>query len=84
MTLTQLVYPRVDVAGLEMAGSIERLGGMGYWIEAAVNFPAKCEMGLYDAITSRMRRGRGISAWSRRTLLPQHARRGSRGASAGD
>ncbi|MFO0653511.1 MAG: DUF1302 family protein [Polyangia bacterium] len=52
VTLTQLVYPRVDVAGLEMAGSIERLGGMGYWIEAAVNFPGEVEMGLYDAITS--------------------------------
>ena len=52
VTLTQLVYPRMDVAGVEMAGSIERLGGMGYWIEAAVFFPSEVQLGLYDAITS--------------------------------
>ena len=52
VTLTQLVYPRMDVAGVEMAGSIERLGGMGYWIEAAVFFPGEVRLGLYDAITS--------------------------------
>ena len=52
VTLTQLVYPRMDVAGVEMAGSIERLGGMGYWIEAAVFFPGEVQLGLYDAITS--------------------------------
>jgi len=52
VTLTQLVYPRMDVAGAEMAGSIERLGGMGYWIEAAVFFPGEVELALYDAITS--------------------------------
>lgn len=52
LTLTQLIYPRMDVAGVEMAGSIERLGGMGYWIEAAVFFPGEVRMALYDAITS--------------------------------
>ncbi len=34
-----------------MAGSIERLGGMGYWIEAAVNFPTQITMGIYDGIS---------------------------------
>jgi hypothetical protein len=52
VTLTQLIYPRMDMAGVEMAGSIERLGGMGYWIEAAVFFPGEVRMALYDAITS--------------------------------
>ena len=49
---TTLVYPKTDVIGLEMAGSIERLGGMGYWIEAAVNIPGEIAMGIYDGITS--------------------------------
>ena len=44
LTQTLLVYPRMDVLGLEMAGSIERLGGLGYWAEAAVIFPG--EVGL--------------------------------------
>ena len=35
----------------DRAGSIERLGGMGYWIEAAVFFPGEVRLGLYDAIT---------------------------------
>jgi hypothetical protein len=52
LTLTSLVYPRTDVVGVEMAGSIEKLGGMGYWIEAAVNFPGEVKLALYDAITS--------------------------------
>ena len=30
-----------DVIGVEMAGSIQRLGGLGYWIEAAVNIPTE-------------------------------------------
>lgn len=49
---TWLVYPRMDVLGAEMAGSIERLGGLGYWIEAGVYFPGQVELALYDQITS--------------------------------
>ena len=49
---TTLVYPKTDVIGVEMAGSIQRLGGLGYWIEAGVNIPAEIRMGIYDAITS--------------------------------
>ena len=48
---TTLVYPKTDVIGVEMAGSIQRLGGLGYWIEAAVNIPTEIRMGIYDAIT---------------------------------
>lgn len=48
---TTLVYPKTDVIGAEMAGSIERLGGLGYWIEAGVNIPTEIRMGIYDAIT---------------------------------
>lgn len=49
---TTLVYPKTDVIGVEMAGSIQRLGGLGYWIEAAVNIPGEVRMGIYDGITS--------------------------------
>jgi hypothetical protein len=52
LILTSLVYPRMDVVGVEMAGSIEKLAGMGYWIEAAVFFPGEVTMAIYDAITS--------------------------------
>ncbi len=52
LTKTALVYPRMDVLGLEMAGSVSRLGGIGYWIEAAVYFPGEVTMALYDAITA--------------------------------
>ena len=48
---TQLVYPKEDVIGAEMAGSIEKLGGMGYWAEAAVYLPRPVELALYDQVT---------------------------------
>jgi len=51
LTRTAVVYPRMDVLGVEMAGSILKLGGIGYWIEAAVYFPGEVSLGLYDAIT---------------------------------
>lgn len=50
LTKTAVVYPRMDVLGVEMAGSILKLGGMGYWIEAAVTFPGEVTLALYDAI----------------------------------
>lgn len=49
--LTQLVYPKMDVLGVEMAGSIDKLAGVGYWIEAAVYFPGEVTMAIYDGIT---------------------------------
>lgn len=52
LTKTALVYPRMDVVGVEMAGSILKLGGMGYWIEAAVYIPGEVTLSLYDAITA--------------------------------
>lgn len=51
-TKTWLAYPRMDVLGVEMAGSLERLGGLGYWIEAAVFFPGEMQLAIYDAVTS--------------------------------
>lgn len=51
LTQTLLVYPKMDVLGLEMAGSIERLGGLGYWAEAAVIFPGEVGLAFYDGIT---------------------------------
>lgn len=51
LTQTLLVYPKMDVLGVEMAGSIEKLGGLGYWIEGAVIFPGEVGLGFYDGIT---------------------------------
>lgn len=48
---TELVYPKADVIGLEMAGSIEKLGGMGYWAEAALYLPGRVELAVYDQVT---------------------------------
>jgi hypothetical protein len=52
LTKTAVVYPRMDVIGVEMAGSILKLGGIGYWIEAAVYLPGEVTLSLYDAITA--------------------------------
>ncbi|MCS6913824.1 MAG: DUF1302 family protein [Myxococcales bacterium] len=55
-TLTQTVarialhYPRVDVLGLEVAGSIQKLGGLGYWAELGINFPEEARLGLYEEV----------------------------------
>lgn len=47
---TGLVYPHVDIVGAELAGSIERLGGVGYWAEAALNIPQEVRLGLYEEV----------------------------------
>src|SRR5262249_7829062 len=49
---TAVVYPRVQVLGVDAAGSIEKLGGAGWWAEAAVNFPSEVTMGIYETFTS--------------------------------
>jgi hypothetical protein len=43
-----VMWPRVDVVGADLAGSIEKLKGLGYWVEAAVFFPQKITYGLYN------------------------------------
>ena len=43
-----LVWPREDIVGGDIAGSIERLKGMGYWIEGAVTFPQEVTYSLYN------------------------------------
>jgi hypothetical protein len=53
---TGLVYPHVDIVGAEMAGSIERLGGVGYWIEAALNIPEEVRLGLYEEVLTGQQR----------------------------
>lgn len=42
-----LVYPRMDVLGFDIAGTIPKLAGMGYWIEGAVIFPQEVTYALY-------------------------------------
>ena len=43
-----VMWPRMDVIGADLAGSIEKLKGLGYWVEAAVFFPQKITYGVYN------------------------------------
>jgi hypothetical protein len=43
-----VMWPRMDVVGADMAGSIQKLGGLGYWVEGAVIFPQLVTYGLYN------------------------------------
>jgi hypothetical protein len=43
-----LVYPRMQVIGADIAGSIEKLRGLGYWIEAGLFIPQEITYGIYD------------------------------------
>ena len=36
-----VMWPRMDVLGADMAGSIEKLKGLGYWVEAGAVLPAE-------------------------------------------
>jgi hypothetical protein len=42
-TTVNLVYPRMHVIGADMSTSIEALGGLGVWAEAAVFFPQRVD-----------------------------------------
>ncbi|HEY2749524.1 MAG TPA: DUF1302 family protein [Polyangia bacterium] len=43
-----VMWPREDVIGADIAGSIEKLKGLGYWVEAAVTIPQKITYGVYN------------------------------------
>jgi hypothetical protein len=43
-----VIWPRMDVLGASLAGSIEKLGGLGYWLEAGLYFPEKVTYGIYN------------------------------------
>lgn len=43
-----VMWPRMDVLGADLAGSIEALGGIGYWAEGALYFPQKVTYGIYN------------------------------------
>ena len=43
-----VMWPRMDVVGADLAGSIEKLKGLGWWIEAGVFFPQKITYGTYN------------------------------------
>jgi hypothetical protein len=45
-----VTWPRMDVLGADIAGSIGWLHGLGYWIEGAVTFPQATEFALYEDI----------------------------------
>jgi hypothetical protein len=43
-----VMWPRMDVLGFDFAGAIEKLGGLGYWIEGAVTWPQHVTYGIYN------------------------------------
>jgi hypothetical protein len=43
-----VMWPRMDVLGADIAGSIEALKGLGYWVEAGLFFPQKITYGIYN------------------------------------
>ena len=45
-----VVWPKMQVAGFDFAGTIDKLGGMGWWVEGGVFFPQKVTYGLYNAL----------------------------------
>jgi uncharacterized protein DUF1302 len=45
-----VMWPRVDVLGADIAGSFEKLKGLGYWAEVGVFFPQKITYGIYNEL----------------------------------
>src|SRR5262249_44908655 len=45
---TTVGFPRMQVAGLDLAGQIAALADMGWWVETAVVFPQEMRMGLIN------------------------------------
>jgi hypothetical protein len=43
-----VIWPKEDVIGGDIAGSIEKLFGLGYWIEGAVVFPGNIDYQVYS------------------------------------
>jgi hypothetical protein len=43
-----LMWPRMDVIGFDLAGSIEKLRGLGYWVEGGIFFPQEVTYGTYN------------------------------------
>jgi hypothetical protein len=43
-----VAWPRVDVIGADLAGSIEKLKGLGYWLEAGLFLPQKVAYTVYN------------------------------------
>ena len=47
-----VMWPKEDIIGFDWAGSLSKLGGIGYWVEGAVTFPQKVTYGIYNDSTS--------------------------------
>jgi hypothetical protein len=43
-----VMWPRMHVLGFDIAGTIDKLGGIGYWLEAGVFFMQEVTYGLYN------------------------------------
>jgi hypothetical protein len=44
----EVMWPRMDVLGADLAGQIQKLKGLGYWVEGAVFFPQLVTYGIYN------------------------------------
>ncbi len=45
-----VMWPRMQVLGLDVAGSIKKLNGLGYWVEAGLFFPQEVTYAVYNWI----------------------------------
>lgn len=43
-----VIWPRMQVLGFDLAGSIDKLGGLGYWLEVGIFFPQEVRFGIYS------------------------------------
>ncbi len=47
-----VMWPRMQVLGFDFAGTIDKLGGMGWWVEGGVFFPQEITYGAYDGLAA--------------------------------
>ena len=52
VALVDVAFPREDVIGADIGGTIPKLGGMGYWVEGAVVIPQPVAFQLYEETQS--------------------------------
>jgi hypothetical protein len=50
VTEVGIMWPRMQSVGWDFAGTIDKLGGMGWWVEGAVIFPQEITYGAYNAL----------------------------------
>jgi hypothetical protein len=76
-----VMWPKMDVLGADLAGTIDKLGGLGYWVEAAVFFPQHITYGIYnqtfgghDPVTFERDPASTVENYNLRQGLPEYQR----------